>query len=60
MTPRPFAPYQNTRLWEAVEAMITELTSSGEITVNTAPDYVVGYLCRELVEKKLVVAERGE
>jgi len=42
MTPRPFAPYQNTRRWEAVEAMITELTSSGEITVNTAPDYVVG------------------
>ena len=60
MTTRPFTPYQNTRLWEAVEAMITELTSSGEITVNTAPDYVVGYLCRELVEKKLVVAERGE
>jgi hypothetical protein len=60
MTTRPFAPYQNTRLWAAVEAMITELTSTGEIAVNTAPGYVVGYLCRELLAKKLVVEDGGE
>jgi hypothetical protein len=57
MSPHPFAPYQDSRLWAALEATIGELASSREITLNTAPEYVVGYLCRELMAKKLVVAE---
>jgi hypothetical protein len=51
-----FAKYRDTPLWDALEASITELTSTRELTVNTAPDYVIGYLCRELVAKRLVVA----
>lgn len=57
MSPHPFAPYQDTRLWAALEATIGELASSREITLNTAPEYVIGFLCRELVAKKLVAAE---
>lgn len=34
--------------------MLTELTSTGEITVNTDPAYVIAFLCRELRAKKLV------
>ena len=55
MPSRPFAEYRNSRLWSAVEASITELIATHEVTLNTAPDYVIGYLCRELVAKKLVV-----
>lgn len=55
MSPRPFAEYRDTRLWTAVEAMIAQLADSREVSVNTAPDYVIGYLCRELVSKKLIV-----
>ena len=51
-----FARYRDTPLWKAVEGSIAELTSTREITVNTAPDYVIGYLCRELMAKKLIVA----
>jgi hypothetical protein len=54
-----FAKYRDTPLWDAVEASIAELTSTREITVNTAPDYVIGYLCRELVAKRLVAASEG-
>jgi hypothetical protein len=54
--PSRFDSYRNTPLWAAVEATITELTASREVSVNTAPDYVIGYLCQELVAKKLVVA----
>jgi hypothetical protein len=57
MSPRPLSPYRDTPLWAALEAAIGELTSSREITMNTAPDYVIEHLCRELVAKKLVVAE---
>ena len=57
---RPFAEYRNSRLWSAVEASINELVATDEITLNTAPDYVIGYLCQELVAKKLVVDAGAE
>lgn len=57
MSPHAHSQYRDTPLWRALESMITELTGSHEITVNTAPDYVVEYLCAELVAKKLVVAQ---
>jgi hypothetical protein len=57
---RPFAEYRNSPLWSAVEASLTELVATHEVTVNTAPDYVIGYLCRELVAKKVVVDARSE
>lgn len=54
---RPFAEHRDTRLWSAIEDSINELVATQEISVNTAGDYVVGYLCRELVAKKLIVSE---
>lgn len=54
MTSRPFDEYRNSPLWKALEASIAELVTSREVSVNTAPDYVVGFLCQELVAKKLV------
>ena len=54
MPSRPFAEHRDTRLWAAVEASINELIATHEIAVNTATDYVVGYICQELVAKKLV------
>ena len=57
MSTRPFAEHRNTRLWSAVDDAINELIATHEISVNTASDYVVGFICRELVAKKLIVAE---
>ena len=56
MSSRPFAEYRDTPLWSAVEATISELAASRELLVNTAPDYVIGYLCGELVAKRLIVS----
>lgn len=54
MSPRGFEEYRDTPLWAAIEATIAELTASREVSVNTAPDYVIGYLCQELIAKKLI------
>ncbi|HXT14915.1 MAG TPA: hypothetical protein VN706_04755 [Gemmatimonadaceae bacterium] len=54
MTVHEFDEYRDTPLWAAVEATLTELVASREVAVNTAPAYVIGYLCQELVAKKLV------
>lgn len=56
---RPFEKYRESALWQAVEETLLELIATREIAVNTAPDYVVGYVCQQLSVKKLV-ASPGE
>ncbi|HEU4628580.1 MAG TPA: hypothetical protein VFS08_02515 [Gemmatimonadaceae bacterium] len=46
---RPFAEFQDTPLWHALADAVAELEATREITVATAPEYVVGYLCQQLV-----------
>jgi hypothetical protein len=54
---QPVSDFRNSALWSALEKMVAELTTTGEIAVNTAPAYVVTYLCQELSARKLVTAE---
>ena len=51
---RPFPEYRDTPLWRALASVLTDLEASGEVAVATAPEYVIGYLCRELAAKKVV------
>jgi hypothetical protein len=51
---RPFDEYRDTPLWKALSRALTELETTGEVKVSTAPEYVIGYLCRELTAKKIV------
>jgi hypothetical protein len=44
-----FDEYKDTPLWRIVAAAMAELEATREITVATAPDYVIGYLCQRLV-----------
>lgn len=49
--------FQGTPLWAALESALTDLTASRELTVGTAPHYVLGYFCQELAAKRVVLAE---
>ena len=51
---QPASEYRDSMLWFALQAIVTDLTTTGEIAINTAPDYVIAYVCRELVAKKMV------
>ena len=51
-----FEDYKETPLWRVVAAAVAQLEATGEITVATAPDYVVGYLCQQLVASQAVAA----
>ena len=53
---RSYAQYEGTPLWRALSGALTDLESSGEVHVRTAPDYVVGYLCQELAAKWIVAS----
>ncbi len=55
--PRSYDEYRDTPLWRALAKMVEDLQASREITVDTAPDYVIGYLYQELVAKSVVTSE---
>ena len=49
----PFHEYKDTALWRVVAAAVAELEATREIAVATAPDYVVGYICQQLVAGRI-------
>jgi hypothetical protein len=53
---RPFDEYRDTPLWRALTSALNDLQASNEIKVETAPDYVIGYLCQELAAKWVVAS----
>lgn len=57
---RPFAEQRGSPLWRALEEVLAELVATQEITINTAPEYVIGFLCRELMAKQLVSTRASE
>ena len=51
---RPYMTYRDTQLWAAVASVFGDLQASGEVRIDTASEYVIGYFCRELVAKSIV------
>lgn len=57
---RPFDEHRDSALWRAVEQIVAELVATKEITINTAPTYVIGYFCRELIARQMVSPRAAE
>jgi hypothetical protein len=55
--PRIYQQFERTALWAAIAGALAELEATREVVVGTAPHYVIGYLCQELVAKQVVDAE---
>lgn len=53
---RAYDEYRNTPLWRALAGVVADLEASGEIKIETAPDYVIGYMCRELAAKWIIAS----
>ena len=53
---RARSQFQHTPLWAAVASTIAELQATGEVRIDTEIDYVIDFLCRELVAKHVVAA----
>ena len=54
---RPRSQFRNTPLWGAVASTLAELQATGEVRIDTEADYVIDFLCRELVAKRVVASE---
>ena len=57
---RAFDEHGDSALWRAVEQIVTELVATEEISVNTAPAYVIGYFCRELTARQMISPRAAE
>jgi hypothetical protein len=50
----PYNEFEDTALWKALDAALADLEQNRDVQLSTARDYVVGYLCQQLANKKLV------
>jgi hypothetical protein len=57
---RARSQFQHTPLWAAVASMIAELQATGEVRIDTEIDYVIDFLCRELVAKRVVTTAASD
>jgi hypothetical protein len=53
----PYEEYEGTRLWAAIADEIEALEKNHDLTLSTAPEYVVGSLCRRLIQVGCAHAE---
>jgi hypothetical protein len=54
---KPFAEFRDTPLWHTIAEAVAELETTREIAVATAPEYVIGFLCQQLVTRQVVVPD---
>lgn len=57
MVKTTYDEYRGTPLWRAVTDVVAALEASGEIEVRTAPEYVIGFVCRELTAKWVIAGQ---
>ena len=48
----PYEDYRNTKEWAIIEKAIKDLEENQDLTITTKLDYVIGYLTKEIREKK--------
>ena len=50
----PYAQFEGTPLWTAVETALAELEENNDFKSSTRRGYIVGYLCQRLVAGHVV------
>jgi hypothetical protein len=53
----PYVALEETPLWNTVSAALEDLEKNQDIRLTTTRQHVVGYLCKQLVEKNLTTPQ---
>lgn len=48
----PYTAYEGSDEWTALERALTALVDNGDLSMSTAPEYVIGFLCAALQAKR--------
>lgn len=46
----PYKEFEGLVIWQAIEKAVSELEQNNDLVISTAKEYVVGYLCKSIVE----------
>jgi hypothetical protein len=47
----PYSQFEGSDLWRVLERALTDLSANQDLTVTTAPEYVIGFFCRALASQ---------
>ena len=50
-----YTELEETALWETVDSAFAQLELNRDVQLNTAREYVVGYLCQRLARRGLTI-----
>ncbi len=45
----PYKKYENTDLWKLIDKSIRDLVGNNDIELLTKNEYIVGYLCKQIL-----------
>ena len=57
--PHPYVEFEGTELWRRLDKEIAALEHNGDLELTTARRYVIGYLCKQLVNARLATVQPG-
>lgn len=53
LSPDSYSHYQKTEEWVIIKRLLKELEKNADIEIRTSPEYVIGYMVKELRNKDL-------
>ena len=48
----PYDNFKETEEWEIISSAISDLTKNNDIVLLTADDYIIGYLVKQLLDRR--------
>jgi len=55
----PYKEFENSRAWKALREGLEDLVANQDLQITTAPEYVIGSLCKALVAAGVIQWAEG-
>ena len=56
----PYDNFKETEEWEIISSAISDLTKNNDIVLLTADDYIIGYLVKQLLDRRKSLKKNDE
>ena len=50
----PYNKFTNSKLWQVISNALDDLIKNQDIKERTNKEYVIGYLCKKIIESKII------
>jgi hypothetical protein len=53
----PYFEFKGSKLWKSISAAVADLEKNQDLKTTTDRNYVIGFLCKRLVDQKFVSSQ---